>query len=66
MILDNMQIANIGLQMMYFVNYLHMHEQPRCMGPINLENIFWPMCIVLPYMGGHQNSLNEEKIDKIQ
>ena len=51
MILDNMQIANIALQLMYFVNYLHVHEQPRCLGPIKLDNIYWPMAIVLPYMG---------------
>lgn len=51
MILDNMQIANIALQLMYFLNYLHTHEQPRCLGYIRLQDIYWPMAIVLPYMG---------------
>lgn len=51
MIVDGMQIATIALQLMYFATYLHLHEQPRCLGSVTLDSIYWPMAIVLPYMG---------------
>lgn len=34
MILDSMQIATIILQLLYLINFLHSHDQPRCLGPI--------------------------------
>lgn len=51
MILDSMQIGTIALHLLYFVNFLHAHEQPRCLGQINLAEVFWPMAVILPYMG---------------
>jgi hypothetical protein len=51
MILDNMQIANIILQIYYMVNMLHSHEQPRCFGPILLDSIYWPLATTLPFLG---------------
>lgn len=32
MILDNFQIAQMVLQIMYLVNFLHTHEEPRSLG----------------------------------
>lgn len=34
MILDSMQIVTIFLQLLYLINFLHSHDQPRCLGPI--------------------------------
>ena len=51
MILDSMQIGNIILQLLYCIDYLHSHEQPRCLGPLSLSEIYWPMGIILPYLG---------------
>lgn len=51
MILDSTQIATIILQVLYLVNLLHSHEQPRCLGPIEMRGIFWPMATILPYLG---------------
>lgn len=51
LILDNMQIGNIILQLLYCIDFLHTHEQPRCLGSISLSEICWPMGIILPYLG---------------
>lgn len=51
MILDNMQIATMVLHLLYLVNYLHNGEQPRCLGEVEFGDIYWPMAVVLPYLG---------------
>lgn len=51
MVLDSTQIVTIILQILYLVNLLHSHEQPRCLGPIEMREIFWPMATILPYLG---------------
>jgi hypothetical protein len=52
MILDNMQIATIALQIAYLGNYLHSHDQPRCLGVLDKRTTFWPFAMVLPFLGG--------------
>ena len=51
MILDNMQIGTMMLQLLYLLKFLHHHEQPRCLGLVSIAQIYWPMAIVLPYLG---------------
>ena len=50
MILDNFQIAQITLQVIYLVYFLHHHEEPRALGSIHLNELYWPLRIVLPYL----------------
>ena len=51
MILDNMQIGMMMLQLLYLLKFIHYHEQPRCLGSVDLSEIFWPMALALPYLG---------------
>jgi hypothetical protein len=50
LILDNFQVAQINLQLLYLVQFLHQHEEPRCLGSIKLDEVYWPLAIVLPYL----------------
>lgn len=50
MILDSMQIAAMVLQVLYLANFLHCHEQPRCLGSITPAEVYWPMGLVLPFL----------------
>ena len=37
MIVDNFQIAQIILQLLYLINFLHTHEEPRALGSIRIN-----------------------------
>lgn len=50
MILDNFQIGQIALQVLYLANFLHTHQEPRALGSLRTNEIYWPLRIVLPYL----------------
>jgi len=59
-IVDNIQIGiliyylgHVGLQLLYVCQYLHTHEEPRCLGSLSFTEVFWPMTVVLPYLGAN-------------
>lgn len=54
LVLDNLQIANIVLQLLYLCQFLHSHDEPRCLGMLDLAELYWPLAVVLPYLGEHQ------------
>lgn len=62
MILDNMQVASMVLQLLYLVNFLHSHEQPRCLGSVSPAEIYWPMGLALPFLSniGHEPTFTIE------
>jgi hypothetical protein len=37
MILDNFQVAQMVLQLIYLINFLHTHEEPRSLGEIKID-----------------------------
>jgi hypothetical protein len=37
MILDNFQIAQMVLQIIYLIYYLHNHEEPRSLGSLRVD-----------------------------
>ncbi len=49
--MDNLQIANFGLQLLYLCQYLHTNDEPRCLGLLNLEEVYYPLALILPYLG---------------
>lgn len=55
LIFDNMQVATIALQLLYYVNFLHSHDQPRCLGRATMDTIHWPLAVVLPFMGAQDD-----------
>lgn len=65
LVLDNLQIANIVLQLLYLCQFLHSHDEPRCLGMLDLGELYWPLAVVLPYLGEHQvGSLTDIKFKR--
>lgn len=50
MILDNFQVAQMVLQLLYLINFLHTHDEPRSLGEVKVDEVYWPMRVVLPYL----------------
>lgn len=50
MILDDFQVAQMVLQILYLVNFLHTHEEPRSLGQLKVDEVYWPLRIALPYL----------------
>lgn len=63
MILDNFQIAQMVLQIVYLINFLHTHEEPRSLGELKIDELYWPMRVVLPYLKNNDDKVmkKEEK-----
>lgn len=61
MILDNFQIAQMVLQIIYLIYFLHNHDQPRSLGSIRADEVYWPLKIALPYL---KNNDEFEKRDE--
>lgn len=50
MILDDFQVAQMILQILYLINFLHTHEEPRSLGQLKVDEVYWPLRIALPYL----------------
>lgn len=59
MILDNFQIAQMVLQILYLINFLHTHEEPRSLGSLRINEMYWPLRIVLPYLKSNDETLKK-------
>ena len=55
-IIDDCQVGAMVLQVLYLIRFLHSHDQPRCLGKLNIDQIYWPMCVVLPYLAENQEN----------
>ena len=53
-IIDDCQIGNMILQILYLIRFLHTHDEARCLGKLCIDQIYWPMCVVLPYLSENQ------------
>ena len=61
-ILDSCQVGTMILQILYLIRFLHSHEEPRCLGNLYLNQIYWPMSMVLPYLSQDQENSVEGDI----
>ncbi len=61
MILDNFQIGQMVLQLLYLINFLHTHEEPRSLGELKLDEIYWPLRIALPYLKNNDDKLPKKE-----
>ena len=59
MILDNFQVAQIVLQIVYLINFLQTHPEPRALGHVRLDELYWPLRVVLPYLSEEKASPNQ-------
>ena len=61
MILDNFQVAQMVLQLLYLINFLHTHEEPRSLGEVKVDEVYWPMRVVLPYLKTDERATKKEE-----
>ena len=66
MILDNFQIAQIVLQIVYLINFLHTHEEPRSLGSLKANEVYWPLKIVLPYLKNNDETVLREDAETVK
>jgi hypothetical protein len=64
MIIDNFQIGQIVLQLLHLINFLHTHQEPRALGSVRVNEVFWPFKVVLPYLRSCDEAKREDYISE--